>query len=119
MQRTVLVVDDHDGFRNLAKKLLDGTGYLVVGEAATAAQAVNEARRLLPDVVLLDIGLPDRDGFSTASEILEATPTRPIVLLISSRDASDYGPRVRECGARAFIAKANLTVETIGAALAQ
>ena len=114
----VVVVDDHAGFRNLARKLLEQVGYRVVGEAATAAAAVQAVRRLKPDVVLLDIQLPDRDGLSVASE-LTSGPAAPTVLLVSARDASDFGPRLDSCGAIGFIAKADLTVESLSSLLHQ
>ena len=116
MPDRVLIVDDHMSFRQLARRLLEHSGYLVVGEAATAAEAVRVARNLAPDVVLLDIQLPDLDGFAVAISLREL-PSPPAVVLISSRDSADYGPRVQECGAMAFIAKADLTVDSFRAAL--
>jgi DNA-binding NarL/FixJ family response regulator len=118
MRQKVLIVDDHSKFRQLARRLVEAAGYAVIGEAGTASEAISETHRLVPDVVLLDIHLPDRDGFAVASA-LRALPSAPIVVLISSRDATDYGPRVRECGAQAFISKAELTGEQFKAAVEQ
>ncbi len=69
MSKTVLVVDDHAGFRSRVRLLLETEGYEVVGEAADGQTAVEEARRLLPDIVVLDIQLPDTDGFDVAAAI--------------------------------------------------
>ena len=116
MRQKVLIVDDHSKFRQLARRLVETAGYVVIGEAATGSEAISETHRLMPDVVLLDIHLPDRDGFAVATA-LRGLPSAPTVVLISSRDATDYGPRVLECGAHAFISKAELTGEHFKAAL--
>jgi DNA-binding NarL/FixJ family response regulator len=109
---SVLVVDDHDGFRHQARLLLEEAGYEVVGEAGDAASAVGEARRLHPDVVLLDVQLPDRDGFAVA-EALAGDDMAPAVVLVSGREAGDYAGRIASCGARGFIAKAELSPESL------
>jgi DNA-binding NarL/FixJ family response regulator len=112
MAVTVMIVDDHASFRLLARRILESVGFDVVGEAANAQEAEAIARRLRPELVLLDIQLPGEDGLSLATR-LAARPGRPAVVLTSSRDASDYGPRVAECGARGFIPKAELTGQAI------
>ena len=66
MCKTVLIVDDHPSFRASARRMLEADGYQVVGEAADASSAVDAVRELQPDVVLLDIRLPDADGFQVA-----------------------------------------------------
>ena len=76
MGQTVLVVDDHADFRSAARSLLEAEGFEVVGEAATGADALVASARLRPDVVLLDIRLPDTDGLSVA-ELLAGAATRP------------------------------------------
>jgi DNA-binding NarL/FixJ family response regulator len=112
----VLIVDDHAGFRSMARRLLQAGGYDVVGEAADGSSAMQAARQLLPDLVLLDIQLPDVDGCEVARWLAaEANP--PAVVLISSRDAEDYGARLEGCGARGFVAKADLSGATIDALL--
>jgi DNA-binding NarL/FixJ family response regulator len=111
---TVLIVDDHAGFRVAARTLLEAEGFSVVGEAGDAAQAMSETARLRPDVVLLDIQLPGQDGFVVA-ERLAHCPHPPVVVLISSRDASTYGQRLAGTPARGFLPKRALS----GAALAQ
>src|SRR3954453_6309097 len=105
---TVLVVDDHAGFRKLARALLDADGFDVVGEAADGRSAVVEARRLRPDIVLLDVQRPDADGFDVARDLLRAA-NPPEVVLISSRDAMDYGSSVVDSGARGFLTKSRLS----------
>jgi DNA-binding NarL/FixJ family response regulator len=112
MRPTLLIVDDHPGFRLLARKLLEAGGFEVVGEAANGHAAVTTARELRPDVVLLDIQLPDIDGFEVTARLHDGG-AGPAVVLTSTRDRADYGPRVDQCGARGFISKAELS----GAAL--
>jgi DNA-binding NarL/FixJ family response regulator len=99
-----------------ALKLSWPVGLDVVGEASSGAQALLEERRLRPDIVLLDIQLPDLDGFTVANS-LSTVPEAPTVVLISTRDASDYGPRVRQCGALGFISKAELSAASLAAIL--
>lgn len=110
---TVLIVDDHEAFRDAARSLLETEGFDVVGEAAGGRDALTEAERLRPDVVLLDIQLPDLDGFAVADR-LAATSSAPDVVLISSREAATYGARLTSAPARGFLTKRDLS----GAALA-
>ena len=110
---TVLIVDDHPSFRATARALLEAEGFDVVGEAKDGAQALSAVPQLEPDVVLLDVQLPDTDGFAVAAH-LTAGGDGPAVILTSSRDGSDFGPLVADCGARGFVPKAELS----GAALA-
>jgi DNA-binding NarL/FixJ family response regulator len=101
------VVDDHGGFRTTARRLLERDGWTVVGEAADGRSGLAAAAALAPDVVLLDIGLPDVDGF-TVAERLAATAPAASVVLISSRDHDAYRERVRTSPAAGFIAKDRL-----------
>ena len=116
MSRRVLIVDDNAGFRSFARQLLTAEGYQVVGEASDGASVVAAARELTPDVVLVDIRLPDIDGFEVAAR-LAAEPDPPMVVLISSRDAADYGPRLKSQHVRGFVAKADLSRAAIEAML--
>lgn len=111
--RRVLIVDDHEPFRALARDLLQLAGFEVIGEAADARSALSEFERLRPSIVLLDIGLPDADGFAVAAQLAEHDAA-PVVVLTSSRDSTAYRRRLAESSARGFIAKAELS----GAALA-
>jgi DNA-binding NarL/FixJ family response regulator len=113
--RSVLIVDDHPGFRGWARAFLDAEGYHVVGEAGDGASAVREVVRLRPDVVLLDVHLPDFDGFEVARRM--GDDERPSIVLISSRDPADFGDRVRSSGARGFLTKADLSVAALEAIL--
>jgi DNA-binding NarL/FixJ family response regulator len=113
---TVLVVDDHPSFRATARLLLESEGYVVVGEAADGEGGVAAALRLRPDLVLLDVNLPDVDGFGVAAR-LAALDGAPEVILVSSRDPADFGPLVAGCGARGFIAKSELSGAAIAEAL--
>ena len=110
---TVLIVDDHPGFRGWARTVLQAEGFGVVGEAADGAAAIQAVRALRPDVVLLDVQLPDMNGFEVA-ERLRGDGAGGAVVLISSRDAADYGTRVSSSPVAGFLAKADLS----GAALA-
>jgi DNA-binding NarL/FixJ family response regulator len=116
MAVTVLIVDDHAGFRELARRMLESGGFEVVAEAGDAAEADLSVRRLHPEVVLLDVQLPDEDGLVLARR-LTGRPSAPAVVLTSSRDARDYGKRLGECGARGFIPKAELTWQAVDALL--
>jgi DNA-binding NarL/FixJ family response regulator len=108
----VLIVDDHPGFRAQARALLVAAGYQVVGEAADGESAVRAARELSPDVVLLDIHLPDADGFEVAAW-LAALSTDGVVVLTSSRDACDFGPRITASQAAGFLPKAELSGDAL------
>lgn len=103
----VLVVDDHDGFRAFARKLLEGAGF-TVAEAASGAEAAQTARVVRPGLVLLDICLPDFDGFEMARR-LAAEDYRPVIVLTSTRDASDYGGRIAASPAAGFLPKDELS----------
>lgn len=116
MARTVVIVDDHDGFRAQARAMLACAGYDVIGEADDGASAVRASRELRPDLVLLDVQLPDMTGFEVARRLFEG-PDLPAVVLISSREASDYGARVGRSGARGFITKAELSIGALEAVL--
>ena len=93
MRQTVLIVDDHEAFRESAAALLEAEGFDVVGQAADGPKAVAEVERLQPEVVLLDIQLPELDGFAVA-ERMAALPDPPRVVLISSRQAQRVRPHV-------------------------
>ena len=108
MPSSVLIVDDHPGFRAAARRLLELEGYEVVGEAEDGTSALIAARSLRPDVVLLDIQLPDFDGFEVAERLM-AQGLAPAVVLTSSRDRSDYGPALTRTVACGFLPKAELS----------
>jgi DNA-binding NarL/FixJ family response regulator len=116
MKPTLLIVDDHAGFRSLARRLLGSGGFEVVGEAADGRAAVAAARELRPDVVLLDIQLPDIDGFEVLARLGDGAGG-PAVVLTSTRDRTDYGARVDRSGARGFIPKAELSGAAVRALL--
>ena len=108
----VLIVDDHPSFRTSARAVLEAEGFDVVGEAADGASGLDAARRLEPQLDLLDVHLPDIDGFEVAARLTNGGGG-PAVVLVSSRDGSDFGPLVSRSGAKGFIPKAELS----GAAL--
>lgn len=104
----VLIVDDHDAFRAAARRVLTAAGFDVVPDAETGAGALRSVAELHPDVVLLDVQLPDADGFDVARELSRAGRP-PVVVLVSSRPRSDYGGLVERSGARGFIDKEELS----------
>jgi DNA-binding NarL/FixJ family response regulator len=108
MTRTVLLVDDHSSFRSGARAVLEAAGYEVVGEASDGRGAIEQTVALRPDLVLLDVQLPDRDGFSIAEE-LSGSKDAPHVVLISSREASDYEGQLDETKVDGFIHKPDLS----------
>jgi two-component system response regulator FimZ (fimbrial Z protein) len=112
MGMTVLVVDDHAGFRACARRFLEGDGCLVVGEAADGASAVMCARDLCPDVALVDVHLPDCDGFDVAAR-MAALERPPAVVLTSSHDRSEVDPLLPRSAARGFVPKEKLSREAI------
>jgi DNA-binding NarL/FixJ family response regulator len=104
----VLIVDDHDAFRRSARSVLEADGFDVVGEAENGVAALRAARELDPDVVLLDINLPDFDGFEVA-ERLRRNGAGAAIVLTSSREGADYGSLIADSAARGFIPKDRLS----------
>jgi CheY-like chemotaxis protein len=113
---TVLIVDDHPSFRATARALLEAEGFRVVGEAEDGESALRAAKELEPQLVLLDVQLPDIDGFEVAQRLTNGGGG-PVVVLVSSRDGSDFGPLVERSGARGFIAKGELSGAALSALL--
>jgi len=91
--------------------VLEAEGFEIVGEAVNGAGALEQAAALQPDVVLLDIQLPDFDGFAVAERLAGG----PVVVLISTRAESAYRRRLETTTARGFIAKADLTGPALAA----
>jgi DNA-binding NarL/FixJ family response regulator len=113
MRRTVLIVDDHDAFRAAARAMLEASGFEVVGEAANGRSAIADVSRLQPDVVLLDIQLPDFDGFAVADRL---PADGPAIVLTSSRSVTSFRRRLAATG-WSFIPKSELSGEALAAAL--
>jgi DNA-binding NarL/FixJ family response regulator len=114
--RTAVIVDDHEGFRAFARTFLEAAGLDVIGVAGDGAGAVETIERLDPDVVLLDVLLPDIDGFEVARRVLEGS-SRTAIVLTSTREASDYGTKVDQAGVRGFISKGDLSRQRLEAVL--
>ena len=112
---TVLIVDDHPSFRASARAILEAEGFDVIGEANDGSSAETAIAALRPDVVLLDVQLPDTDGFEICRECLAKNGYNPRIVLVSSRDAADCGELISRCGATGFIAKAELSGEALAA----
>ncbi len=115
---SLLIVDDHEGFREVARALLDGEQFKVVGEASDGAAAVEQSRRLAPAVVLLDVHLPDHDGFEVSARLARLTP-RPVVVLTSSRPIADLRRRLSATDAAGFVPKDELSAQSLAEVLAR
>jgi CheY-like chemotaxis protein len=107
MTLTVLVVDDDDGFRKLVSRMLRSWGLTVLGEAGTSAEGLLRTTELRPDVVLVDVGLPDGDGFSLTNKIV-GLPWQPRVVVISSDADRANAAAALDAGAVGFVAKEEL-----------
>ena len=108
MAMTVLVVDDHPTFRRFVRRLLEESGFSVVGEAGDCKGALEAARALRPQAILLDVMLPDGSGLEIASTLSAGEPAAAVVLT-SSRRASDFGAALEESSARGFLCKDELS----------
>ena len=117
MLRTVLIVDDHPAFRSAARALLEDAGFEVVGEAGDGSSAIVAARELRPEIVLLDIQLPDLDGFAVAQR-LDAEGLPAAIVLTSSRNVASYRRRLAAHPTWPFLAKSDLSWATLAAAAA-
>jgi CheY-like chemotaxis protein len=110
----VLIVDDQPAFRWLARELLERRGYTVVGEADSAAAAVDAAKRLAPEAVLLDVRLGDGNGFEVSDALTRASPA-PAVLLVSNNDYRHCHSLIKDSGARGFVLKSRLAATDLAA----
>jgi CheY-like chemotaxis protein len=117
MRRRVLIVDDNRAFRAAARHLLERGGFVVVAEAGDGGEGLRAAKDHMPDLVLVDVQLPDLDGFEVA-ERLRALEAAPEVILTSSLDGGDFGTMVATSSALGFIPKDELSASTIEALLA-
>jgi DNA-binding NarL/FixJ family response regulator len=118
MAVTVLIVDDHASFRRAARALLELEGYTVVGDAGNVREAVAAARAMRPDVLLVDVGLPDGDGFEVAEELCGDAVPAPKTVFTSNRDATGFAGRIAACGGAGFVAKHELTGQALAELLA-
>lgn len=114
--RTVLIVDDHASFRAAARALLLAGGFDVVGEAENGASALEAVAELHPEIILLDVQLPDIDGFAVA-ERLARDGAPPAIVLTSSRDVTSFRRRLATNPAWSFIPKSELSGDALTAAV--
>ena len=117
MSRTVLIVDDHPSFRASARAMLESEGFVVVGEAENGASAIDAVGLLAPDVVVLDVQLPDMTGFDVCVALQRRNGALPDIILVSSRDLSDYGELVSASCACGFVPKDELSGDLVSALL--
>jgi DNA-binding NarL/FixJ family response regulator len=115
---TVLIVDDHAPFRLRVRRLLEAEGWTVAGEAGDGAAAIELSRRVAPDLVLVDVGLPDTSGLAVAGA-LAALPAAPACVLVSTHDRADFEALARRAGALGFLAKDELDGAALSALLAR
>jgi DNA-binding NarL/FixJ family response regulator len=114
----VLIVDDQEPFRSVARAVVESTeGFEVAGEAETGSGSVDAARLLKPDLVLLDVNLPDFSGVEAARQILAEQPQVAIVL-VSTYEADEYSPRAAEVGA-VYLPKSEFGPERLAATWAE
>ena len=118
VSRTVLIVDDHPSFRASARAMLEAEGFDVVGELTEGASVVETVLALEPDVVLLDVQLPDMTGFDVCAGLENCDASTAQVILVSSRDLTDYGELVDVSCACGFVPKGELSGDLIAALLA-
>jgi DNA-binding NarL/FixJ family response regulator len=118
MSPTALIVDDHPSFRASARAVLEAEGFDVVGELEDGASVLAAVVALDPDVVLLDVQLPDMSGFDVCALLEDCEARRGQVILVSSRDLADYGDLVDSSCACGFVPKGDLSGEVITALLA-
>jgi DNA-binding NarL/FixJ family response regulator len=109
MPLRILIVDDHSEFRHHARLMLESDGLDVVGEAQDAASALERAAALRPDVVLLDVNLPDESGLAVVDRLCPPGSDTPAIVLTSTRAARDLEPLLRRSHARGFIPKDELS----------
>jgi CheY-like chemotaxis protein len=117
MRPRILIVDDDPTFLKTVRRLLEAQGFDVIGEALNGLDGVTAATRLDPDIVLVDVNLPDIDGFQVVERIADGGRAPPVVLT-SIRAAGDFGSLIETSRARAFITKADITGEALAGFLA-
>ncbi|MCE3287537.1 MAG: response regulator receiver protein [Gaiellaceae bacterium] len=118
MSPTALIVDDHPSFRASARAVLEAEGFEVVGELEDGASVRAAVLALHPDIVLLDVQLPDMSGFDVCAQLEDFDHRAVQVILVSSRDLSDYGELVEASCACGFVPKGELSGDLITALLA-
>jgi DNA-binding NarL/FixJ family response regulator len=109
---TALIVDDHEIFRSAARELMELEGYTVLGEAGTGEAAVALALELRPQLVLLDVSLPDMSGFEVAERLCAASSPSTVVL-VSNRDRGELARRAERTPVLGFIPKEELSAQSL------
>ncbi len=113
---SVLIVDDQATFRLAARMVVEATeDFEVIGEVETGEASLPAAQELAPDLILMDVNLPGIDGLEATRRILAAAEkgTAPVVLVLSTYEAGEYGSRAVESGAAAFISKSDFSPDSL------
>jgi DNA-binding NarL/FixJ family response regulator len=106
MSVRVMIVDDQEPFRQAARLVVESTdGFDVIGEADSGEAGVELAREVDPDLVLMDVNMPGINGLEATRQIVDHANHRVVILLLSTYEESEFGPRVVESGASGFISK--------------
>ena len=110
----VVIVDDHDGFRRIARELFTARGWDVVAEACCRATALSAVTASAPDLVVVDVGLGAESGFNLAHELTRTFPELAVLLTSADRHA-DAEDRALASGASGFVTKVRLPLVDLGA----
>lgn len=115
MEKTILICDDATFIRMMIKDVLTKNGYEVVGEASNGKESVEKYQELKPDLVLLDITMPEMDGIQALKEIVKIDKEAKVIMCSAMGQQSQVNEAL-ECGAKDFIVKpfrADKMLETI------
>ena len=113
MSLRCLIVDDDAGFGAAARRLLDRQGLVVVGVAASCDEAMRRVRELAPDVALVDVGLGEESGFDLARDLNDLECPSLGLILISTREESDFDSLIEASPAVGFLSKSQLSAQAI------
>jgi len=111
----ILIADDSEVLRGSLRTFLEAhAGWIVCGEAVDGRDAVEKAAALWPDVILLDISMPNLDGFEAARRIRQSRPDAQIIF-VTQHDSHEMAVRATQAGARCYISKSHIIRELVPA----
>ena len=116
---SILIVDDSAPFRELARRILAGDGFDVVGTASSSEEALSSVAVLRPQVALVDINLGADSGFELARRLDAARPDRPSVVLMSTHSADEFAELIEASPANGFVPKERLSGDAVRLLLAE